>query len=84
MYNFNVEEKEGGITKKNVGWRLREIRKRLNISQEEFGRVLGLKRSSLGKHERDESFPTHKMLNILVNQYNISMDYLLCNRGTLF
>ncbi len=69
---------------KNVGWRLREIRNRLNMSQEEFGQVLGLKRSSLGRHERDECFPTGKMLSILVNKYNISMDYLLCNRGSLF
>ena len=69
---------------RNVGWRLREIRKRLNLSQEEFGRILGLKRSSLGKHERGNSFPTGKMLNILVNKYNVSMDYLLSNRGTLF
>jgi DNA-binding transcriptional regulator YiaG len=34
---------------KNVGWRLREIRNRLNMSQEEFGQVPGLKRSSLEK-----------------------------------
>ena len=69
---------------RNVGWRLREIRKRLNMSQEQFAQILGLKRSSLGKHERNESFPTGKMLSILVDKYNISMDYLLCKRGTLF
>ena len=69
---------------RNVGKRLKEIRKQLNLSQEEFGQILGLKRTSLGKHERNECFPTRKILSILVDKYNISMDYLLCNRGTLY
>jgi transcriptional regulator with XRE-family HTH domain len=69
---------------KGVGERLKELRKRLNMSQEEFGSKLGLKRSSLGKIERGASPPSGKMLQTLASKYNVSMDYLLCNRGTLF
>jgi transcriptional regulator with XRE-family HTH domain len=38
----------------------------------------------LAKHENGICFPTGKMLNILASQYNVSMDYLVCGRGTLF
>ncbi len=69
---------------RDVGERLRELRERLNMSQAELGAQLGLKRSALGKHERGECFPTGRMLKILATKYNASIDYLLCNRGTLF
>lgn len=67
-----------------IGARLREIRKRLNLTQDQFGAKFGLKRSAMGKHERGECSPTIKMLNTLAFQYNVSMDYLLCGRGQLF
>jgi transcriptional regulator with XRE-family HTH domain len=69
---------------RGYGRRLRELRKHLNMSQKEFGALFGLTRSGLGKHEREDSFLTSKMLQILADKYNVSMDYLLCNRGTLF
>jgi len=56
----------------------------LGLSQDELGAKLGLKKGALGKHEREECFPTRKMLKTLAFDYNVSMDYLLCNRGTLF
>ncbi len=67
-----------------IGMRLRKIRETLNMNQSEFAVKLGLSRSALGKYERDESFPSKKVLHILANQYNVSMDYLLCNRETVF
>lgn len=69
---------------RGYGRRLRELRKHLHMTQKEFGALFGLTRSGLGKHEREDSFLTLKMLQILADKYNVSMDYLLCNRGTLF
>ena len=63
---------------------IRQLRKHLGMSQEEMGRVLGVKRSSYGKIERGESYPSARMLYILAAKYNVSLDYLVCGRGTLF
>jgi transcriptional regulator with XRE-family HTH domain len=69
---------------REVGKRLKELRKRLDMTQEELGKQLGIKRSGMGKHERGEALLSGKMLQILAARYNASIDYLLCNRGTLF
>ena len=45
---------------------------------------MGIKASAVAKHENGVCFPTGKMLDVLASQYNVSMDYLVCGRGTLF
>ncbi|MFC2146362.1 helix-turn-helix domain-containing protein [Acidobacteriota bacterium] len=67
-----------------VGSRLKEIRQRLKMTQAQLGEKLRINGSAVAKHENGITFPTGKMLNILASQYNVSMDYLLCGRGTLF
>ena len=67
-----------------VGLRLKELRRKLNMTQAQLGEKLGIKATTLAKHENGICYPTGKMLNILSSQYNVSMDYLLCGRGTLF
>jgi len=72
------------IMSNEVGSRLKEIRQRLKMTQAQWGEKLGISGSAVAKHENGITFPTVKMLNILSSQYNVSMDYLLCGRGTLF
>jgi transcriptional regulator with XRE-family HTH domain len=72
------------IMSNEVGSRLKEIRQRLKMTQAQWGEKLGINGSTVAKHENRITFPTGKMLNILSSQYNVSMDYLLCGRGTLF
>ena len=67
-----------------VGLRLKELRRKLKMTQAQLGEKLGINGSAVAKHENGITFPTGKMLNILSSQYNVSMDYLLCGRGTLF
>ena len=67
-----------------VGSRLKEIRQQLKLTQQQLGDKLGINGSAVGKYEIGISFPTGKMLDLLATQYNVSMDYLLCGRGTLF
>jgi len=67
-----------------VGLRLKELRRKLKMTQAQLGEKLGIKGTTLAKHENGICYPTGKMLNILSSQYNVSMDYLLCGQGTLF
>ena len=66
------------------GSRLKEIRQRLKMTQEQLGKKLGVNASAVAKYEYEVTFPNINMLNILASQYNVSMDYLVCGRGTLF
>jgi transcriptional regulator with XRE-family HTH domain len=82
---YSSSNQNNGVQSMNgIGSRLRRIREDLRLNQIEFSAKLGLSRTALGKCERDLSFPNKKMLHILATQFNISMDYLLCNRGTVF
>jgi transcriptional regulator with XRE-family HTH domain len=72
------------MSKKDFGSRLREARVALNKTQQEMGRLLGLGKSGFGKYERMENFPNFKILQALAKEYNVSMDYLIGNRGTVF
>ena len=67
-----------------VGSRFREIRHKLKLTQQQLGDKLGINGSAVAKYENGISFPTGRMLDLLASQYNVSMDYLLCGRGTLF
>jgi len=67
-----------------VGLRLKEIRMKLKISQVELGKVLGINGSAVAKYENGVCSLNTRMLNILATKYNVSMDYLVSGRGTLF
>lgn len=83
-YDSPSNQNTGVFLMKGIGSRIRRIREGLGLNQKQFAPKLGLSRTALGKCEADLSFPNKKVLDILASQYNISMDYLLCNRGTVF
>jgi transcriptional regulator with XRE-family HTH domain len=78
------ETKRRIIMSNGFGSRLKEIRQRLKMTQQQLGKILGINASAVAKYENEVTFPNVKMLNILASKYNICMDYLLCGRGTLF
>jgi len=64
--------------------RIYRIRQQMSLSQEEFGALLGIKRSVVSKQENGRCYPSVAALKLLADKYNISMDYLLCGRGRMF
>lgn len=61
-YSFPVANNDS-ISKKRFGFRLRELRKECNLSQEKLADMASLDRSYIGGIERGERNPS--MLNIL-------------------
>lgn len=57
--------------------RLVELRKKMNLSQEELAEKLGLSRQAVSKWERAEASPDTDNLICLAKIYNISLDDLL-------
>jgi len=72
-----------GITH-HIGARLRQIRKMLNHTRPDMAVELGINRSSYYKNETGETFPGTNTLYWLQKKYDISMDWLIFNRGPMY
>ena len=60
-----------------VGSRLREARKRLNYTQEELGKELGLSKAAICLYEKEKRNPNLDTIVELMYLLGISADYLL-------
>ena len=60
-----------------LGYRLKELRRQRNISQEELGNLLGVTKVSISGYERGTRIPSIEILNNILNFFDISADYLL-------
>lgn len=61
-----------------LGERLKELRKKKNITQERLAEIIGIERSSIGKYEGKQNIiPSVEVLNAIADFFDISTDYLL-------
>ena len=60
-----------------LGKRIYELRKKLNISQEEFALAINTSRQSVSKWELGDSYPEVNKLKDIASFFNVSIDYLL-------
>ena len=60
-----------------LGYRLRELRKDNNMSQEELGKLLGVTKVSVSGYENGTRIPSMEILISILNVFKISADYLL-------
>lgn len=66
------------------GNRLKEIRKELNLSQEELGRRLDLTRASIAAVEADKNKFSNEVLCKLILTFNVNANYFLIGEGDMF
>ena len=57
--------------------RLKELRIKKNLRQEDVAQMLGVERSTYTKYESGASRPKNETLVELSNFYNVSVDYIL-------
>ena len=60
-----------------LGYRLKELRKKRNISQAELGKLLGVTKVSISGYENGTRVPSMEVLLNIVNFFDISADYIL-------
>ncbi|MBM7563458.1 helix-turn-helix domain-containing protein [Paenibacillus sacheonensis] len=60
-----------------MGDRLRELRLRKNISQEEVARQIGITRSAYSHYEINNRQPVYETLKKLAVLFNVSLDYII-------
>ena len=66
-----------------LGQKIREIRKRLGLSQENLADILNLSRQAITKWESDEGIPDISNLQELSKLFNVTVDYLLDSSNNL-
>ena len=64
--------------------RMKMLRTTLNISQESFGKTLGVTKSAISKIECGENNLTDAMIKLIVTQYNVNETWLRTGRGNMF
>jgi transcriptional regulator with XRE-family HTH domain len=67
-----------------IGLRLKEIRKELSFTQEVMARVLGTGRPNYTRIEVGDTFLNHFILHKLATEFKVSLDWLICGRGSMF
>lgn len=60
-----------------MGDRLRELRLRMNISQEEVSKQIGITRSAYSHYEINNRQPVYETLKKLAVMFNVSLDYII-------
>ena len=73
IIKLNMEE-----LMKQIGERIKELRKRKHWTQDELAHLLEVAPSSVGSYERGSRQPTIENLIRMSIYFNVSLDYLLC------
>jgi len=68
----------------SVGQRLKIIRRDKNITAKDFAGILNIPVRTLGGYERDENPPNEKFLTLLLEKFNININWLLTGVGNIY
>ena len=64
--------------------RMNELRKKLKLSQEEFGNRLGVTGASISRLEKGERNITEQMIKAICREYNVDYIWLTTGEGEMF
>ena len=67
-----------------IGQRMKAIRKLLNKSQEQFAADLLVSKQAISNIENSKSMPSVLLLNKLLIDHNVNINYLLSGIGEMF
>jgi transcriptional regulator with XRE-family HTH domain len=70
--------------KTGFGERVREIRLKLKLNQQEFAKGVGMTAPSLSEIENGKYRPGHDFFYNIARSYNVNIYYLLYGEGTMF
>ncbi|NIM18017.1 MAG: helix-turn-helix domain-containing protein [Candidatus Aminicenantes bacterium] len=70
--------------RKEIGMRLRKLRKTLGYTQEQMVSYFDIGRANYSRIEKGEIFPGAAILNRLKIEFDVSLDWLIANEGQMF
>ena len=67
-----------------VGDRIRELRKELGMTQQEFADRLKIKRNTIATYETGRNDPIDSVFALICREFNVSEDWLRTGEGEMF
>ncbi|MCI8489027.1 MAG: helix-turn-helix transcriptional regulator [Lachnospiraceae bacterium] len=64
--------------------RIKQLRKTLGMTQQEFAEKIGVKRNTIAQYEIGRNEPIESVINLICKQYNINIDWLKNGSGEMF
>ena len=61
----------------NFSERIRELRRKIVMTQEALGKIIGVGQDSISIYEKGKHYPEVRNLMILADYFGVSTDYLL-------
>lgn len=68
----------------NVGNRIKQLRKELGITQEEFSRRIGVKRNTIANYELGRNDPVDSVLSLICREYGVREEWLRTGEGDMY
>lgn len=69
---------------KEIKDRLKAIRDDANMSQDEFGKKIGISRSQISCYEKGLREITERSLNDICREFNVNRDWLITGEGEMY
>ncbi len=64
--------------------RLKELRKTLDITQQEFADRIGIKRNGIAKYETGVASPSAAVISLICREFNVNEEWLRTGKGEMF
>ena len=64
--------------------RIKQLRKTLGLTQQEFAERIGITRNAVANYETGRNEPIGSVLNLIYNEYNVNPDWLRNGSGEMF
>ncbi len=64
--------------------RLKQVRKQLGLSQQDFGKALGVSNTAISKLENGENNVTDQMAKLIRREFNVDYIWLTTGKGEMF
>lgn len=64
--------------------RIKELRQQLGLSQEEFGKRIGIGKSAVSKHENGENEPSEQTILSICREFRVNYFWLTEGKGDVF
>lgn len=78
-----LSEKRKSTLKKEIGVKIRQVRKSLGYTQDRMVDFFDCGRANYSRIEKGEVFPNPAMLNVFNSHFNVSLHWLVCGKGEM-
>lgn len=67
-----------------MGERIKELRKALGLTQQEFSERIGVKRNTIAQYESGRNEPLDAVITLICRTYGVSEEWLRTGEGAMF